>query len=55
MRLQLERENRKVWLVVKAKYMALTKNKTFANVLLKRLQEKKKAFQNLNLILLLLL
>ena len=37
-----EKRKREVGLVVAAKYVVLTKNKTFANTLLKKLREKKK-------------
>ena len=51
-----EKRKREVGLVVAAKYVVLTKNKTFANTLLKKLREKKKkSIQILDLILLLLL
>ena len=51
-----EKRKREVGLAVAAKYVVLTKNKTFANTLLKKLREKKKkSIQILDLILLLLL
>ena len=37
-----EKRKREVGLVVQAKYVALTKSKTFANVLKEKLEEKKK-------------
>ena len=41
------------WTFVPAKYVALTKNKTFANILFNKLQEKQKIIQILNWMLLL--
>ena len=41
------------WTFVPAKYVALKKNKTFANILFKKLQGKKKIIQILNWMLLL--
>ena len=40
------KRKREVGLVVPAKYVALTKNKTFANILLKKLTEKKRKHSN---------
>ena len=40
------KKKREVGLVVPAKYVALTKSKTFANVLLAKLQEKKRKHSN---------
>ena len=46
MQLQEGKRKREVGLVVLASYVALTKNKTFANILLKKLQEKRKKYAN---------
>ena len=40
------KRKREVGLVVPAKYVALTKNKTFANILLEKLTEKKRKHSN---------
>ena len=45
----------KVGLLVPAKYVVLTKSKTFANILLKKLQEKERSIESLKVILSLLL
>ena len=44
-----------VELLVPAKYVVLTKSKTFANILLKKLQEKERSIESLKVILSLLL
>ena len=44
-----------VGLLVPAKYVVLTKSKTFANILLKKLQEKERSIESLKVILSLLL
>ena len=43
------KRKREVGLIVPAKYVALTKNKTFANILFNKLQEKKKNHPNFEL------
>ena len=44
-----------VGLLVPGKYVVLTKRKAFANILLKKLQEKERSIQSLKVTLLLLL
>ena len=43
------KRKREVGLIVPAKYVALTKNKTFANILFNKLQEKEKKHTNFEL------
>ena len=49
------KKKHKVGLLVPAKYVVLTKSKTFANILLKKLQEKERSIESLKVILSLLL
>ena len=49
------KRKRQVGLLVPAKYVILTKSKTFANILLKKLQEKERSIESLKVILSLLL
>ena len=44
-----------IGLLVPGKYVVLTKSKAFANILLKKLQEKERSIQSLKVTLLLLL
>ena len=49
------KRKQEVGLLVPVKYVVLTKSKTFANILLKKLQAKERYIKSLKVILLLLL